>query len=139
MSKEMNLAAQERLGQLVNDGDIEALHEVFHADVVDHDPAPHQGPGPQGFVEFFGAMRAAFSDFQIAPQTVVADDEHVSLAYTITGTHQGDFHGVAPTGKGIEARGVQIGRFEDGNIIERWGSSDELGILAQLGVAPDPA
>jgi len=43
---------------------------------------------------------------------------------------------VAPTGKAIEVRGVQIGRFEDAKIVERWGSSDELGILEQLGVDP---
>ncbi|MBA2550007.1 MAG: ester cyclase, partial [Nocardioidaceae bacterium] len=41
--------------------------------------------------------------------------------------------GIAPTGRKIEVRGVQIGRFEDGKIVERWGSSDELGILQQLG------
>ena len=33
---------------------------------------------------------------------------------------------------------MQIGRFEDGKIVERWGSSDELGILQQLGVDPKP-
>ncbi len=53
------------------------------------------------------------------------------------GTHDGDFNGVAPTGKKIEVRGLQIGRFEDGVIVERLGSSDELGILKQLGAAPD--
>jgi predicted ester cyclase len=45
---------------------------------------------------------------------------------------------IPPTGRKIEARGLQIGRFEDGKIVERWGSSDELGILKALGadVAP---
>ena len=67
---------------------------------------------------------------------MVADDEHVAIAYTLTGTHKGDFNGLAPTGKAIEIRGVQIGRFEDAKIVERWGSSDEMGILEQLGVDP---
>lgn len=57
---------------------------------------------------------------------VVADDNHVSVAYTLTGTHEGDFHGIAATGEHIEIRGVQIGRFENGKIVERWGSTDEL-------------
>jgi len=39
---------------------------------------------------------------------------NVAFAYTITGTHQGDFLGIAPTGKRISARGMQIGRFEGG-------------------------
>jgi len=28
---------------------------------------------------------------------------------------------------------VQIGRFADGQIVERWGSTDEVGILKQIG------
>jgi len=136
MSKNINLATQERLGDRINNGDIDALDEVFHPDVVDHDPRPGQGPGPQGFKDFFSTMRAAFPDLEVTPSTIVADDENVSLAYTMTGTHQGEFHGIATTGRSIEARGVQIGRFEDGKIIERWGSSDELGIMAQLDAEP---
>jgi len=64
----------------------------------------------------------------------VADDDSVALAYTITGTHQGEFMGLAPTGRKISARGVQIARFQNGKLVERWGSSDQLGILQQLGV-----
>ncbi len=67
---------------------------------------------------------------------MVVDDDHVAIAYTLTGTHDGEFNGVAATGKKIEARGVQIGRFENGQIVERWGSSDELGIMQQLGAEP---
>ena len=42
----------------------------------------------------------------------------------------------AATGKPIEVRGMQIGRFENGKMVERWGSSDELGILKQIGAVP---
>ncbi|MBA2420765.1 MAG: ester cyclase, partial [Thermoleophilaceae bacterium] len=41
-----------------------------------------------------------------------------------------------PTGKQIEVRGLQTARFEDGKIVERWGATDELGILKQIGAAP---
>ena len=80
--------------------------------------------------------RAWFPDAKIEPATLVADDDHVCVAYTLTGTHKGDFHGIDPTGERIQVRGVQLGRFEDGKMVERWGSSDELGILKQLGAAP---
>ncbi|MGH3898949.1 MAG: ester cyclase [Pseudonocardiaceae bacterium] len=53
----------------------------------------------------------AFPNAHIEPAHVVADDEHVSLATTLSGTHLGDFHGIAATGLGVEVRGVQIGRF----------------------------
>ena len=67
--------------------------------------------------------------------TLVADEESIAIAYTLTGTQNGSFMGVAPTGKKMKVRGVQISKFKDGKMVERWGSSDELGMLQQLGVA----
>ncbi|MDQ3646998.1 MAG: ester cyclase [Actinomycetota bacterium] len=136
MSRDANIAAQEKLAEGINAGNTAVVHEVFAENVVDHDPAPDQGPGPEGFHDFFKALTSAFPDAKIEPQQLVADDDNVAVAYTLTGTHEGEFHGVAPTGKQIEVRGVQIARFEDARIVERWGSTDELGILRQLA---DPA
>jgi len=136
MSREKNIAAQERLAANINAGNIAVAVETFAEDAVDHDPAPGQGPGREGFEAFFTELTTAFPDAHIAPAHVVADDDHVAIAYTLTGTHQQEFNGVAPTGRTIEIRGMQIGRFEGGEIVERWGSSDELGILKQLGVDP---
>ena len=135
MSRETNMAAQQKLGEIVNAGEFDRLTEVFAPDVVDHDPAPGQGPGPEGFRTFFTALTEAFPDAHLDVDALVADENFVTIAYRLTGTHQGDFHGVAGTGTKIEARGVQVARFNDeGKIIERWGSTDELGILKQLGV-----
>lgn len=63
---------------------------------------------------------------------MVADDHNAAVDYTLTVTHEGGFEVIEPTGK-IELRDMQIGRFEKGQLVERWGSSDELGILQQLG------
>lgn len=134
MSREQNLATQERLGEAVNAGNLDALTEVFAPNVVDHDPAPDQAAGPEGFQQFFAGVASAFPDAHIDVETMVADEDNIAIAYTLTGTHQGDFMGVAPTGRAFTARGVQIARFENGLIVERWGSSDQLGILQQLGV-----
>ncbi len=79
-------------------------------------------------------MRAAFPDLKVEPRTLVADGDQVAFAYEITGTHKGVFNGVTATGKPIKVRGMQIGRFENGMMVERWGSSDELGLLSQLGI-----
>jgi steroid delta-isomerase-like uncharacterized protein len=133
VSKQDNIATQEQLAENLNAGDVSAAVEAFAEDAVDHDPAPDQGPGRAGFEAFFTALKAGFPDAKLAPETLVADDDNVAIAYTLSGTHEGEFQGIAPTHKKIEVRGVQIGRFEDGVIAERWGASDELGILKQLG------
>ena len=133
MAREDNIAAQERFTEGVVNGNLDVIDEVMADDVVDHDPAPDQGPGPQGFKDFFSNLRSAFPDMNIEPEHMVATDDDVAVAYTLTGTHQGEFQGVEPTGRTIEVRGVQIARFnEDAQIVERWGSSDDLGILQQL-------
>ena len=136
MSKDDNVAAQQHLAGSINNGDVDAGVETFAEDAVDHDPVPGQGPGREGFRDFWKTITAAFPDAHIEPRHEVVDDEHVVVAYTLTGTHEGEFAGIAPTGKSISINGIQIGRFEDGKIVERWGSSDELGIMKQLGAEP---
>jgi steroid delta-isomerase-like uncharacterized protein len=139
VSKQDNITAQEHLADNVNSGDIATAVESFAVDCVDHDPAPGQGAGRKGFETFFTALKKGFPDAKIAPEQLVADDDNVAVAYTLSGTHEGEFQGIEPTQRRIEVRGVQIGRFEDGKIVERWGASDELGILRQLGAAPEAA
>lgn len=133
MSKADNITAQKLFGEAVNSGKLHEFDNLMTSDVKDHDPAPNQGPGPEGFIQFFSKFRKAFPDLEVVVDHMVADDDNVAIAYTVTGTHKGDFQGVPATGKKIKARGMQIARFEDGKIAERWGSSDELGILKQIG------
>ena len=137
MSKEQNLQVTQRLGEAVSTGNLQALNEIFASSVVDHDPAPDQGKGPEGFIKFFTMMRSAFPDLKVTVDHIVQDENNLAMAYKIHGTHKGDFLGIAPTGKSVEARGMQIGRYENGKIVERWGSSDELGLVKQLGASID--
>ncbi len=132
VSAAQNIEMQKKMGECVSTGNLEGLREVFTPDTLDHDPAPTQGPGAQGYIDMFTQMRAAFPDLQLEVNHLVTDDNNVCFAYTMTGTHRGDFQGIAPTGKRVSARGMQISLFRDGKIAERWGSSDELGIIKQL-------
>lgn len=134
MSKSANIEAQKKFGEAINTGNFEALRPLVAAEVIEHDPAPGQRPGAQGYIDFFSQLREAFPDMKIEVETLVADDDKVAFAYTLTGTHEGNFNGISATGRAIKVRGMQISHFENGKMIERWGSSDELGILKQLGV-----
>ena len=134
MSKEANIATAKKMGEAINKGNLEEFNDVFAADVKDHDPAPDQGKGPQGFIGFFTQFRRAFPDLKIAVEHMVADEDNVAIAYTMTGTQEGAFQGIPATGKKVKARGMQIAKFNsDAKITERWGSSDEMGIMQQIG------
>jgi steroid delta-isomerase-like uncharacterized protein len=136
MSKQANIEAQTVFGTAVNTGDLEKIRGVVAANSVDHDPGEGQVPGPEGYIQYFTGLRAAFPDLHVELAHLVTDDDNVAFAYTITGTHQGPLEGIPATGKKIKVRGMQIGRFENGKLVERWGCSDQLGILKQLGVIP---
>jgi steroid delta-isomerase-like uncharacterized protein len=139
MSKEANLATLGKFAEAVTTGNFNLFRDVVSAENVDHDPAAGQVQGPEGYRMFFSGLRAAFPDLNVALETMVADEESIAFAYTLTGTQTGSYLGIAPTGKKIKIRGMQISKFKDGKMVERWGSSDELGMLQQLGVAALPA
>lgn len=134
MSKEANLSAQEAFGDAVNSGDFDAFDRLVAADSVDHDPAPGQGPGPDGYRAMFTELRSAFPDLHIEVEHLVATEDEVAFAYRMTGTQQGLLRGFPASGKTVSIRGMQISRFASGKLVERWGSSDELGMLTQLGL-----
>lgn len=136
MSREENMAAQQRAVEHLNNGDLDSAVKLFAADVVDHDPAPGQGPGREGVRDFYRALVSAFPDAHFDPEYLVADEDHVCVAYKLSATHRGPFHNISGTNERIEVRGLQIGRFVNGQIVERWGSTDELGIMQQIGVFP---
>jgi predicted ester cyclase len=138
MSDQHPLDVQKRWAEIAMSGNLDAFDDILDPSIVDHDPAPDQGPGPAGFKQFFTALRAAFPDLKITPAHAIETGDEVAIAYTIEGTHNGPFLGVPPTGTRIKARGLQIARFENGKAVERWGSSDELGILKQIGTKIGP-
>ena len=134
MSKEENVRVQSLGGPIAEARDWDRLGEVFAPDFVDHDPAADQAPGLAGIQAYWRNFTAAFPDFALTPEVLSADDEYVTIVGTLTGTHTGEFLGHAPTGKKFSVRSIQTTRFADGHVVERWGSSDEYGLLRQLGL-----
>jgi steroid delta-isomerase-like uncharacterized protein len=138
MSKDVNLATLGKFAEAVNTGNFDLFKDAVTPENVDHDPAPGQGSGPDGYRMFFSQMRTAFPDLNVVLEALVADDESIAFAYTLTGTHNGPLGKITPTGKKVKIRGMQFSKFKDGKMVERWGSSDELGLLTQLGVTVLP-
>lgn len=138
MSKEQNLAALGKFAEAVNTGKFDLFEDAVARGCVDHDPAPGQVNGPEGYRTLFSQMRTAFSDLKVDLEAMVADEESIGFAYTVTGTHTGSFMGMLPTGNKVHFRGMQLSKFHEGKMVERWGSSDQLSMLQQLGVTELP-
>lgn len=130
-----NLETQGRMGEIIGGGQYDRLGEVLADGLVDHDPAPDQPAGPGGIGVFWGTFKTAFPDVKLEPVQVIATEDFVTAVLDISGTHDGEFMGHAATGKTFTVRGIQVGKFEDGKMTDRWGATDTLGIMEQLGLA----
>ena len=136
MSKDESLFTQKQFIDAINRNELDRLHNIVSANVIDHDPVKGQIPGAQGYIRFFSRLHKAFPDLRIEIEQMVADDDDsVGFVYTLTGTHLGEYQMITPVGSRIQVRGMQVCRYENGKIAERWGKWDETGILRQLGVA----
>ena len=137
MSKESAQAALGKFAEAVNTGKFDLFDQVVAPNCIDHDPAEGQVPGPAGYRMFFSGMRTAFPDLSVTLETMVQDEDAIAIAYTLAGTHNGPLGKILPTGKKVKIRGMQISKFKDGKMVERWGSSDERTLLKQIGVIHD--
>lgn len=137
MSTEANKAVIRRIYEEVfNKGNLAAVDEVIAADYVYNGPGGRNVRGLAGFRELVTAFRAAFPDVCITVENMIAEGDYVAHRVSITGTHQGDLRGIAPTGKRVNLTTNTFSRFAGGKEAEVWEEADALSLLQQLGVAP---
>jgi predicted ester cyclase len=67
-----------------------------------------------------------------------ADGDYVIHRGYGTGTHQGEFQGIPPTGKQFKIDFIHGRRVANGKAVENWVQLDMLGLMQQLGVIPAP-
>ncbi|WP_407552045.1 ester cyclase [Streptomyces sp. Pv4-95] len=113
-------------------GNLDAVDEIFASDYRDHDVAkPTETVGSQHIRNDVSGWRAAF-DFTFSLEREICQGDDVVTLWTWTGTHKGDFMGIAPTGRQCIMTGTTIFRFKDGKIQEGWWHEDLMGLMRQL-------
>ena len=127
-----------RMYDLLSSGDIDGFGALLADDFVEHEETPGLAPTKDGVLQFFRMYRAAFSDLRLEAGDVIASGDKVVVRATATGTNDGEFMGMPPTGKRIEVPLIDIHRFgDDGLAREHWGVVDMLAMMQQLGVVPE--
>lgn len=134
---EANKAVVRRfITEVWNERNLGVMPELFTADSVLHDPSGDV-VGPAAFETYNRRYLDAFPDLRYDIEDMVAEGDRVSFRARMRGTHEGEFMGFEPTGRGFDAEGIIIARLKDGKIAERWASYDALGMMRQLGVLPE--
>ncbi len=134
MSAQQNQAAmQQVIAEAFNKGNYAVLREHFNPDFIEHQFGLHPTiEGVQGDIQF---LRTAFPDFNLTIEDMAADGDKVWVRMIARGTNTGGFMG-PPNGKSFEIAVFDLARFQDGKIVEHWGSPDRFAMLAQLGMLP---
>ena len=132
-----NKATVIRLLDAMNTGDAElvsqTIDEVFEPDVKQH--SPFEATGTQTLKENVVArLYRAFPDLHITIEDLIEEGDKVVEKDTVTGTHQGEYNGLPPTGNSVSYSEIFIMRFVIGRIAEIWGVVDLLSQMKQLGM-----
>ena len=140
MKESTNKMAFTRFADAVNTGDMalisKTIDEFVEANALIRTPLPIEATGPALLKEVFGRLHRAFPDLHIKVEDLIAEGDKVVARDTVTGTHQGEYMGLPPTGKSITYNEIVICRFADGRIAETWGVVDVVSQLRQLGARP---
>jgi predicted ester cyclase len=88
--------------------------------------------GPEGFKATVLGFRAAFPDLHVEVHDIFGAGDKVVTRFTMRGTHEGDFMGLAPTGRTVEVGGIAIDEMRNGQRIAGWAQLDLLGLMRQL-------
>ena len=109
------------------------VDEVVSPQFTSHD-WPDDGPtGPQAFRDYYSALRLAVPDARYEVDDLIAERDRVVVRWRLLGTHEGEFRGIAPTGRAITLKGIAIYRVDAGKLMERWVVSDLYGVLQEIG------
>jgi steroid delta-isomerase-like uncharacterized protein len=139
MSTEQNKALIHRLFEEVfNEKRSDRADELIARDYIDHGAVPGQAPGVEGAKQRWAMYFAAIPDMHTTIDDMVAEEDKVTVRWTVGGTQQAALMGIPPTGKHFRTGGISIYRLAEGKIAEQWEQADMLGLMQQLGVMPMP-
>lgn len=126
----------EFIDALFTRGDLNAVDRYLASGFVNHDPFPGFAPDLEGFRRIGQVFREGFPDWHSQLEALIAEGDLVTERFTARGTHRGEIMGVPATGREVVLAGINIFRVQDGKLVERWGRTDDLGLLQQLGIVP---
>ena len=118
-----------------NAGDLDAYMSMYAEDATLHG----YGPDPidkRGGAAFYGEMMSAFPGSQVTLHDVMEVGDQLVVRYVQSGRHEGEFMGVAGTGRDFDLYGIVIDRHVDGRVVERHSAADMLAVFEQLGTLP---
>ena len=136
---EQNKAIVRRNYETADKNDLTTFSEQLAPDIAVHLPGI---PGPlnrEALLQMMNVMFSGLTERQHVFEEQIAEDDKVATRLTLHAVHTGEFQGMPATGKQIAVRQIGIHRIRNGKIVEVWTSSDDVGMMQQLGLMPSQA
>jgi len=124
---------QRRL-KATNEHDVESLADLYAPDAVVESPLGGTHQGREAIESVIGAFFSALSDARVTQDELIIDGDRVVLVVTVSGTDNGGFMGMAPSGRPAQLPVVFVCHVADGVITHERRIYDFTGMLVQIGV-----
>lgn len=111
--------------RVINGRDLDAVEEFFA------DERMVEGVR-RGCFAYFNA----FPDLHASLDELITEGDRVFLRSTMTGTHDGDYKGIEPTGRHISTDCAEVFHVEDGKFQGYWCLTNVAGLMRQLTEEP---
>jgi steroid delta-isomerase-like uncharacterized protein len=102
---------------------------------------PNADEGEQGLDNHKGFLHwhhGVAPDQHWTPEEMISEGDKVAVRFTVHGTQQGEFLGVAPSGKAFTLRGMDLFRITGGKIAELRRYFDVMAMMEQIGAEAAP-
>jgi steroid delta-isomerase-like uncharacterized protein len=133
-TEENKALARRFYNEVMNSHNLAAIKSFVTADFIDHNPSPgHTGKGLDDLTAQLGEILTAIPDLHVTTDLIVAEEDKVVTYLTLTGTNSGPFGGMPATHKPVKFNGVDIIQIKDGKATDRWGLTDDMSMLTQMG------
>ena len=110
-----------------------AVDEMFAEDGIGHGLGAEPIRGPEEFKKFHRAFVSAYPDLKVKVEDSLVDGDKIAVRCRVTGSHQGEGIGLAPSNQPVEFTGMVIVRVKDGKIVEAWNEFNFMDMYQQLG------
>lgn len=102
--------------------------------LIEHNPNIAQ----VGRGKFLASVLAGFSDYHGEIQDILGEGDRIAVRTVWTGTQDGPFLGLPPSGRKLRFTTADFFRIENGKLAEHWDVVDSLPRAIALGLVPPP-
>jgi predicted ester cyclase len=119
--------------EVINDLRLDVIPELVSESYTEVMDGNRYEVGPEGAREHALGVRRTYPDLHLTIDRQIAEGEWVVSCITASGTHSGEWIGIAPTGKKVTFTGVNVDRVVAGKLVEHGGAANMLGPLLHIG------